>query len=238
MVELTWYQNMNSESPAYKKWYVRPVIKQMFGIHEMSKHMAEHNTPFSAGTIEGILTDFSKCIREQLLNGNSVKIDNLGIFKLSVSSNGYTNIGGIDSKTGMMFGMAKVGHAVRYTKMLATSTGDMMREYLNRDVQFGWDTESQQKIDAAKEEIRNNLEKLEELGEQVMKEQQEAEGKQPEDNANGSGENGKTDGGGNPTADADGVKPNQDEPKTDVNAGNSSDAGAQTSEGAQENDGK
>lgn len=229
MVELTWYQNMNSENPGYKRWYVRPVMKQMFGIHEMSKHMAEHNTPFSAGTIEGILTDFSKCIREQLLNGNSVKIDNLGIFKLSVKSNGFINIGGIDPKTGIVHGMSKVGQAVRYTKMLATPTGDMMREYLNRDVQFGWDTESQKKIDAVKEEIRNNLEKLEELGEQLMKEQQEAGGKQPENSAAASPDgSGETAGTGAQKADADGAKP--------ADGADSPAAGAQTSAGAQEND--
>jgi hypothetical protein len=46
------------------------------GIHEMAVHMAEHNTPFSEGTIEGILRDFVKCVREQTLNGNTVKVDN------------------------------------------------------------------------------------------------------------------------------------------------------------------
>lgn len=172
MVELTWYQNNNVESEQYKKWYVRPVIKDMLGIHEMAKHMAEHNTPFSAGTIEGILTDFSKCIREQLLNGNSVKIDNLGIFKITLHSNAFDTIGGIDMNTGRLRASAKIGSAVRKTRMLASATGDMMSDQLALDVTFGWDTESQAKIDAEKKKAQEGIKHLEELGEQVEKEQE------------------------------------------------------------------
>lgn len=174
MVELTWYQNNNKYSSQYKKWYVRPVIKEMLGIHEMAKHMAEHNTPFSAGTIEGILTDFSKCIREQLLNGNSVKIDNLAIFKITLHSNAFDTIGGIDTETGRLGAAAKIGSAVRKTRMLASATGDMMSDQLALDVTFGWDTESQALIDAEKKKAQEGIKHLEELGEQVEKEQDAA----------------------------------------------------------------
>lgn len=174
MVELTWYQNNNKTSSQYKKWYVRPVIKEMLGIHEMAKHMAEHNTPFSAGTIEGILTDFSKCIREQLLNGNSVKIDNLAIFKITLHSNAFDTIGGIDMNTGRLGAAAKIGSAVRKTRMLASATGDMMSDQLALDVTFGWDTESQALIDAEKKKAQEGIKHLEELGEQVEKEQDAA----------------------------------------------------------------
>ena len=174
MVELTWYQNNNVESEQYKKWYVRPVIKEMLGIREMAQHMAEHNTPFSAGTIEGILTDFSKCIREQLLNGNSVKIDNLAIFKITLHSNAFDTIGGIDMNTGRLGASAKIGSAVRKTRMLASATGDMMSDQLALDVTFGWDTESQARIDAEKKKAQEGIKYLEELGEQVEKEQDAA----------------------------------------------------------------
>ena len=175
MVELTWYQNNNVESEQYKKWYVRPVIKEMLGIREMAQHMAEHNTPFSAGTIEGILTDFSKCIREQLLNGNSVKIDNLAIFKITLHSNAFDTIGGIDMNTGRLGASAKIGSAVRKTRMLASATGDMMSDQLALDVTFGWDTESQARIDAEKKKAQEGIKHLEELGEQVEKEQDAAD---------------------------------------------------------------
>ena len=88
MIELYISQNKNSASEAYGKYYPRVSYKQTMGIHEMAVHMAEHNTPFSEGTIEGILRDFVKCVREQTLNGNTVKVDNLAIFKVSVIGNG------------------------------------------------------------------------------------------------------------------------------------------------------
>ena len=40
------------------------------------------------GLIVGVLTDFVKCVREQVLNGNTVKVGNLCIFKATVEANG------------------------------------------------------------------------------------------------------------------------------------------------------
>lgn len=156
MIELNWYQNLNPVKREFK-WYVRPVAKQMLGIHEMAQHMEEHNTPFSAGTIEGILTDFVKCIREQLLNGNSVKIDNLAIFKLSLQSRGYAEIGGIDTKTGKFAAQARVDSAVKTVKLLSTPTGDNMRAVLNRDVRFDWCTEARAEMEAKRKEVLSAL---------------------------------------------------------------------------------
>lgn len=188
MIELTWYQNNNMASNHYKKWYVRPVIKQMLSIHEMAQHMAEHNTPFSPGTIEGILTDFSKCIREQLLNGNSVKIDNLAIFKITLHSRPFDNIGGIDTKTGRLGAAPKIGSAVRRARLLASATGDMMSRQIGLDITFGWDTESQSRINAEKKKVIAGLQQLEELGEQVEKEK----GETGAAGGNNAGDNGGT----------------------------------------------
>ena len=78
----------SSESEQAGKLYARVSYKQTMTVQDMAEHMAEHNTAFSEGTITGILIDFVKCIREQVLNGNTVKIDNLAIFKATVEANG------------------------------------------------------------------------------------------------------------------------------------------------------
>ena len=78
----------SSESEQAGKLYARVSYKQTMTVQDMAQHMAEHNTAFSEGTITGILIDFVKCIREQVLNGNTVKIDNLAIFKATVEGNG------------------------------------------------------------------------------------------------------------------------------------------------------
>ena len=88
MLELNIYQNQVQGAETYGKWYARVEGKEQLSVHDMAVHMAKHNTPFSIGTIEGILIDFVECTREQCLQGNTVKIDNLAIFKLSVSANG------------------------------------------------------------------------------------------------------------------------------------------------------
>ena len=76
----------NSESEQAGKYYARVSYKQTMGVLEMAHHMAEHNTMFSEGSITGILIDFVKCVREMVLMGNTVKIDNLAIFKATTLS--------------------------------------------------------------------------------------------------------------------------------------------------------
>ena len=74
MIELNVYKNTDTTSAQYGKAYARVDYKEQFDVNKLAKHMAEHNTPFSEGTIRGILTDMVKCIRELTLNGNAVKI--------------------------------------------------------------------------------------------------------------------------------------------------------------------
>lgn len=54
------------------------------GIAELAEHMASHNTPFSAGTIRGILTDMVVCVRELVMQNVAVKIENLAIFSIGI----------------------------------------------------------------------------------------------------------------------------------------------------------
>ena len=84
MVQLNVYKNNDSTSEQYGKAYARANYLQTLSVSDLAKLMAEHNTGFSPGNIEGILVDAVKTIREQTLMGNTVKIDNLAIFKCSV----------------------------------------------------------------------------------------------------------------------------------------------------------
>ena len=156
MIELYISQNNNTTSQAYGKYYPRVSYKQTLGIHEMAVHMAEHNTPFSEGTIEGILRDFVKCVREQTLNGNTVKVDNLAIFKVSVIGNGCAELYDADAdKTitasiGTLGKNDKTGPAVNSLKLLAQATGEYTREELNKDGKLGWTDKAAAEIAAAK----------------------------------------------------------------------------------------
>ena len=50
---------------------------------QLAKRMARGST-FSVGEINGVFSDFPQSIIDELLNGNAVRIDGLGIFKLRV----------------------------------------------------------------------------------------------------------------------------------------------------------
>jgi hypothetical protein len=156
MIELYLSQNKNSKSAAFGKYYPRVSYKQTLNIHDMAVHMAEHNTPFSEGTIEGILRDFVKCTREQTLMGNTVKVDNLAIFKVSCIGNGCTKLYDADTdKTisasiGVVKKTDKTGPAVGSLKLLAQATGEYTREELNKDGRLSWTDKASEQILSAK----------------------------------------------------------------------------------------
>ena len=77
--------NQNAKMPeAYGKYYAYPVITQTVATDELAEHMANHNTPFSKGAIKGMITDMVSCIKELVLQGNAVKIDDLAIFSIGI----------------------------------------------------------------------------------------------------------------------------------------------------------
>ena len=132
----------NSESEQAGKLYARVSYKQTMGVREMAHHMAEHNTMFSEGSITGILIDFVKCVREQVLMGNTVKIDNLAIFKATVEANALETLydAAADKVATASIGNLgegdKTGPAVKVIKLLAQSTGDFTRDELRKDVKL------------------------------------------------------------------------------------------------------
>ena len=156
MIELYLTQNNVPSSPTFGKYYPRVSYKQTLNIHDMAVHMAEHNTPFSEGTIEGILRDFVKCTREQTLMGNTVKVDNLAIFKVSVMGNGCSKLYDADADKlisatiGTLKKTDKTGPAVESLKLLAQATGDYTREELNKDGRLAWTDKAAAQIAAAK----------------------------------------------------------------------------------------
>ena len=148
----------NSETEQAGKLYARVSYKQTLSVQDMAKHMSEHNTMFSEGSITGILIDFVKCVREQVLSGNTVKIDNLAIFKATVEANALETLYDAENdKTasasiGTLAEGQKTGPAVKTIKLLAQSTGDFTREELKKDAKLSWTDKTKAEIAAAKGE--------------------------------------------------------------------------------------
>ena len=154
MLELNLYKNNNTSSRFYGKAYARVSYKKNMSLEDLANHMAEHNTPFSKGTIQGILKDMVACIRELTLEGHVIKIDNLALFKCSVESNPMQRyavaraaIGPTQVKDPATGEMKDTGFAVKNVKLLAQATGEYVRAELNKDSTFKWTELAQSLID-------------------------------------------------------------------------------------------
>ena len=145
-----------SETEQAGKYYARVSYKQTLDVQAMAHHMAQHNTMFSEGSITGILIDFVKCVREQVLNGNTVKIENLAIFKATVEANALETLYDAEqdkvasASLGTLAEGAKTGPAVKTVKLLAQSTGEFTRDELKKDVKLSWTDKAKAEIAAAK----------------------------------------------------------------------------------------
>ena len=87
MLKLDFYRDKRQGNVNYGKYYARAKNAEPIGLDKLAEHMTGHNSPFSAGTMVGILTDMVDCIRELCLMGQPVKLDNLCIISGQVTSN-------------------------------------------------------------------------------------------------------------------------------------------------------
>ena len=68
------------------KFYARAYHDETIGLEQLAEHMSDHNTPYSKGTIHGVLKDMVACVKELLLDSKKVKLDDLAIFSLGLKS--------------------------------------------------------------------------------------------------------------------------------------------------------
>ncbi len=68
-------QNQITTSKVYGCYFAMPVIEETLDIDALADHMSHHNSSYSKGVIKGLLTDMVGCIKEMLLEGKNVKID-------------------------------------------------------------------------------------------------------------------------------------------------------------------
>ena len=85
MLKYQIYKSMLKDSPSYGKYYARIVSSGTLDVKGLAEHMAKHNTPFSPGTITGILTDAISCIKELALDGKRITLDGLVSIGLSIT---------------------------------------------------------------------------------------------------------------------------------------------------------
>lgn len=87
----------NSSKMGNGKYYALPQATGTMDLEQLAEHMSEHNSPYSKGVIMGLITDMVSCIREMVLSGQNVKLDNLAIFSLGIKN----KKGGSDTAEGV-----------------------------------------------------------------------------------------------------------------------------------------
>ena len=125
-------QNNNSYSQAYGKYYAFADNEKPITLEGLADHMAHHNTPFSKGTIVGILKDMVSCIRELNLNGQPVKIDGLAIFSTHIENqNGWPTLADVNLTIGAKDGQGKP-MGIQALRLCAQATGEFTKAELTK----------------------------------------------------------------------------------------------------------
>ena len=70
------------------KAYGTAQVHEVLDMDDFCKHISDHNSPFSKGTVKGILTDAVSCLREMMLAGNKVVLGDLGSFHVELATEG------------------------------------------------------------------------------------------------------------------------------------------------------
>lgn len=80
------YKNKNTKSSTVGMYYARTVSTETIDVEGLASHMASHNSPFSKGVIAGVLKDAVACVKELVLDGKNVKLDDLAIFSCGITT--------------------------------------------------------------------------------------------------------------------------------------------------------
>ena len=92
-VKISLRKNENAKSPAYGKFY--PVVEneETISTRALLEHIMSHGLGYPRSVVQGVLTQVAECLTELLLQGQPVKLDGFGAFKLSaISAEGITTL--------------------------------------------------------------------------------------------------------------------------------------------------
>lgn len=82
------YQNKNSESNGYGKYYGRLVSQGTLMTDDICRHIAKHGTIYTSDVVMGVVEKFINCFEELLLEGYKLKLNGLGTFYLAGRTEG------------------------------------------------------------------------------------------------------------------------------------------------------
>ena len=69
-----------------RKWYATAVTEREVDFEGFVSHISDHGSPYSRGTIHGVLMDALDHLQELILDGKSVRLSDLGLFSIGMTS--------------------------------------------------------------------------------------------------------------------------------------------------------
>ena len=76
------------ENAGKELWYATMVTDREMNFEEFVDHISSHNSPYSRGTVHGVMMDMLDCLKELILDGKSVRLGDLGLFSIGMKSHG------------------------------------------------------------------------------------------------------------------------------------------------------
>jgi len=93
MIEYSVFMMKNPIKPKEApKAYAKNQVREIWDLDKFCKHIATHHSGYSRGMVKAILSDMCDCLVEQLLNGNKIKLGSLGVFGVTISSEGAESL--------------------------------------------------------------------------------------------------------------------------------------------------
>ncbi len=76
----------SGENAGKKKWYATAVTDREMSFEDFVSHISDHGSPYSRGSIHGVLMDALDHLQELILDGKSVRLGELGLFSIGMTS--------------------------------------------------------------------------------------------------------------------------------------------------------
>lgn len=140
------YQNNNSRSAQYKKWYARAVMTETVGIDRLADTI-EANCTVKRADVLAVLSELVVAMKHELQNSKRVKLDSFGSFKLGISTSpsetakDFTSGGNVKGVHVLFQPEVRIGSDGRRTKFLID--GCRVTELPKNDAHDGQDEEEE-----------------------------------------------------------------------------------------------
>ena len=85
------YKNNNPQNAGYGKTYARLEPIETLTTDDLCRHIQKHGSIFTSDVVKGVTEKFVNCFNELLLEGYKIKLNGLGTFYLSISTEGEVN---------------------------------------------------------------------------------------------------------------------------------------------------